>query len=432
MCFVIAGIIAVMVLLVWGFSTGGGALFFSLLLSGAIVLVFYLVAREPESGGAAGESGNVFSSGRAADLTGLSRPSFERPGPPPSLEKAVAECGSAYNLMALLARLSPDSRPFLKEQAAGFKNRKARLSMISDCIGNTSSGTGLKACVRDLEELIGLPGKEAGALKKAADDLEKNGGRLNALYNDAVAAAGRNELDAAYKNLLLLGDFKDSKTRLQKLRPRLLARGQTVLLGRYPQSAGGAEAPIEWIVLKKDGCRALLISRFVIDCMPFNESREKTDWKRCTLRRRLNDTFFNTAFSEAEKELVLSSRIENPENPLYLTPGGGETTDRVFLLSVPEAEIYFGGSNARLTSYTPYALSRCDPNDHVGGRGYWWLRTPGNFPVNNTFVAGEASRLVLVATGEVLGSYSEGECVLIGFTVDHRGVGVRPAVWIEV
>ena len=51
--------------------------------------------------------------------------------------------------------------------------------------------------------------------------------------------------------------------------------------------------------------------------------------------------------------------LENPNNPEYGTPGGNNTKDRVFLLSIDEADRFFKNNNDRA----------------IGSA--WWLRSPG-------------------------------------------------------
>ena len=67
--------------------------------------------------------------------------------------------------------------------------------------------------------------------------------------------------------------------------------GDIITIGRYPQNDDDPE-PIEWIVLQKDGKRAFLLSRYVLDAIPYEESHDKVTWEECTLRAWLNDDFY--------------------------------------------------------------------------------------------------------------------------------------------
>ena len=75
----------------------------------------------------------------------------------------------------------------------------------------------------------------------------------------------------------------------------------------------------------------------------------------------------------------MTSTVENSDNLEYGIKGGNDTKDKVFLLSLGEAERYFSSDVARVCTPTRYALSKnkgiVDEED--GGGCLWWLRSPG-------------------------------------------------------
>ena len=80
--------------------------------------------------------------------------------------------------------------------------------------------------------------------------------------------------------------------------------GGYISFGHYEQDndlENGKEA-IEWLVLAKEGDRILVISKYALDCQPYNAVLEKVTWETCTLRKWLNDDFLYTAFSEEEQK----------------------------------------------------------------------------------------------------------------------------------
>ena len=94
-------------------------------------------------------------------------------------------------------------------------------------------------------------------------------------------------------------------------------------------------------------------------------------WEDCTLRKWMNGKFYQDAFNEDEKKLILKSVLENKAIKSYNRADGNNTEDNVFLLSVEEAEKYFGhrmGDNA-----LNRVLGRPD-----GEIEHWFLRNPGN------------------------------------------------------
>lgn len=194
---------------------------------------------------------------------------------------------------------------------------------------------------------------------------------------------------------------------------------ETVLFGSYEQDgdAANGKEPIEWLVLDRDGDKALLLSKYALDhqsFMPFYEPvTEPFTWESCSLRQWLNSTFLNAAFSAEEQRQLLTTTVitapggrKGSENPFT-------TEDRVFLLSDTEVYAYFSSEAATVTDYTAYALSE-DPwagNATAPAPAIWWLRTTdgGNHP-DSVYTRG--------GVGEGARSY-EGEYV-------------RPAIWVDM
>ncbi len=187
--------------------------------------------------------------------------------------------------------------------------------------------------------------------------------------------------------------------------------GRTITFGRYEQGSG--KAPIEWQVLVREGKKALLISKYVLDARAYNKDYVGITWANCTLRSWLNGEFLQAAFNAEEQKKILQSSIQNPNNPSYGTNGGSSTTDRLFLLSIDEVKKYFSSDSARLGQPTAYAKSRGVDVDS-SGNAWWWLRSPGYFTDFAAHVSND-------------GGINEcGHCV-----DDERG-GARPALWINL
>ena len=137
------------------------------------------------------------------------------------------------------------------------------------------------------------------------------------------------------------------------------AVGNYVIFGNYPQTNDGNDnSPIEWLVLESDRETALLISRYALDCKPYNTEFVDTTWEQCTLRGWLNNAFYNRAFSTEEKQYILQSDVSADKNPEYSTNPGNATKDNVFLLSIVEANKYFKSDDARKCAPTDYAIQQ--------------------------------------------------------------------------
>ena len=190
--------------------------------------------------------------------------------------------------------------------------------------------------------------------------------------------------------------------------------GDVITFGSYEQdgnSANGKEA-IEWLVLQKTEDRVLVISNYVLDSQKFHNSSKNALWESCALREWLNDTFLKDAFSEDELKYIPEAAVTADKNPNYDSDPGSDTRDRVFLLSILEAEKCFSSDAARRGLPTAYTISK-GVNVSKDGYCWWWLRTPG---------ASSARIACVNASGS---AFSGSPC-----TSQDRGV--RPALWISL
>ena len=185
--------------------------------------------------------------------------------------------------------------------------------------------------------------------------------------------------------------------------------------GRYPQGAKGEVEPLRWRVLAVDekGKKALLVTEKLIDCCRYHNKSEDITWEGCDLRIWLNGNFLNSAFSEEESAKIGLTNNNNPDNPRYEIHGGNPTVDRVFLLSIDEAEKYFHRKRDRVAKVTKYAINQGSDFDEKG-MGCWWLRSPG-------FNRGLAAYVSSV-----------GGVHWRGYRVHNVDVAVRPALWLNL
>ena len=162
-----------------------------------------------------------------------------------------------------------------------------------------------------------------------------------------------------------------------------------VEFGSYLLEEDGTKRPIKWVVLKQDGNKALLISAYGLDAKLYNEEFKYVTWEACALRRWLYEDFYNAAFTEDEKKRIIATNVKNSDNPEYNTSGGNNTEDRIFLLSIDEAEKYLTESERRLIP-TPYAAKQGEWQGN-NGNCWWWLRSPGISPYGAACVDDEGS-----------------------------------------
>ncbi len=186
----------------------------------------------------------------------------------------------------------------------------------------------------------------------------------------------------------------------------LLYPGDLFYFGSYEQDEvkeNGTET-ITWLVLEADEHYALIISLYGLDAVLYQSGYEDVDWESCELRSWMNDTFYEDAFTQEEKGVILLASLDNSNAREACTmwrnmKEGNDTEDYVFALSCRQAEEIFGHKRGYSNGYNlTYLLgaSKCEPTPYAVSRGgkpdnkgycYWWLRSPSNVQFKALFVS---------------------------------------------
>lgn len=145
-------------------------------------------------------------------------------------------------------------------------------------------------------------------------------------------------------------------------------KGDIIEFGTYNDKA------IKWQILEANGSEIVVITKDCIFVKAYNEEYKNVTWETCTLRTWLNDNFYNDAFSDEEKSHIAEVTNSNSDNIKFGTDGGKNTTDKVYLLSLDEAETYFSSDDDRIADYNGESM-------------WWWLRSPGPYQHNAAIVA---------------------------------------------
>lgn len=260
---------------------------------------------------------------------------------------------------------------------------------------------------------------EAIAIFTELDDYKDSEDQIDQCnYNKALQLMKNKEYDKAIIKFKELDGYKDSKDQIGQCRDKLLKTakvGDYVYFGSYEQdndTTNGKEY-IKWLVLEKKDNKLLVISKYALDCQPYNEVYKSVTWETCTLRKWLNDEFINEAFSKEEQAYIPTITVPAHKNPEYDTDPGKATKDKVFLLSAVEAEKYFTSDKERKCKATYYAEAKgasVMSNRYSG----WLLRSPGDY-----------------SRGCCRVNY--GGCVYYRlYYVSLSSFGVRPALWINL
>lgn len=181
----------------------------------------------------------------------------------------------------------------------------------------------------------------------------------------------------------------------------------TVKFGSYQQFKDEYgiynKEPVEWILLYRDDYNAYLMSKYVIDSLPYNTERPifvrgsnvydsnphdlASDWKHSTLRKWMNDTMYNELFSNEEKSLIKTTYLDNTfvKDYEHYVIDGNHTEDKIYILNEEELFHFLGKggidedeSKLKATKGTDYAIKNRNLfvaiNDWYKEYADYWLR----------------------------------------------------------
>ena len=204
-----------------------------------------------------------------------------------------------------------------------------------------------------------------------------------------------------------------------------------------------SKEPIKWRVLSVEGDKALLLADQILDFQKYNETNAKVTWETCSLRSWLNgydaesnvsnisyiaDSFLGSAFSQTEKDAILSANLANADNSEKGTEGGNDTTDYVFLLSLADVvnttygfeSVKTQQDNARRATNTAFSKERGAYHSYkieFYANGNWWLRSPGS---NSYYGANVYNSGFVSSQGGIINNS------------DKLGNAIRPALYLDL
>ncbi len=204
--------------------------------------------------------------------------------------------------------------------------------------------------------------------------------------------------------------------------------------------------PIMWRILSQNGNDAFIVADKVLDAQQYNTEKVDTTWETSYMRSWMNDVFLNNAFSKSEQDAIITTKVKTKNTYHYNTPGGNDTLDKVFLLSVDDirnTKYGFCSSDYEEHSYIDeknqvydYAIRK------IGtpfARAYGFETEYGHAATGTGyFVYGEDEyrEWCLRSTGQyatkVAVNYTNGWCDWFGRKVEDPSFGVCPAMHIDL
>lgn len=176
-------------------------------------------------------------------------------------------------------------------------------------------------------------------------------------YLEAKNRMNQSEYIKAYELLEEIKAFRDSASLAEEIYPKYIkqkrleelgnkSEGEYITFGSYEQDGNieNGKEPIEWIVIKDAyGTGLYLVSRYVLDYKQLSSS-EISNWRDSDLRKWLNNSFYSTAFTPIEQEMIEESVAAGAES-------------KVSLLSADKHRIFLSDKTQKIGIPTPYAIS---------------------------------------------------------------------------
>ena len=190
--------------------------------------------------------------------------------------------------------------------------------------------------------------------------------------------------------------------------------------------------PIVWKILDRDltNGNVLIHCDMLIDAQPYqsgevSEGKYKNNYELSTIRKWLNETFYNTAFNDMQKNIILETQVVNDAESAGLESEEfvcDNTNDKIFLLSFKEAKTYYSTLPLLRRKPTDYAFSQgvfvadskfTPEYPQYWGYGFWWLRSPHPKNADQVYVV-------------------KHDGMMMGDDVDFTEDAVLPALWIKL
>lgn len=178
----------------------------------------------------------------------------------------------------------------------------------------------------------------------------------------------------------------------------------TIMFGEYEQDGNyeNGKEPIEWIVIAQDDSRRLLVSKYILDYLAYEEEYTKFEgyaegntfhvtniikknpnnpnlpWDICSLRSWLNNDFYSSSFSADERRKILNAQHIEWHGYSFGVTEYSTYSDYVFIPS-PRCHTIINTITDDYVENTPYSRGVAAENGMSvdEAKGYW---------INDTFV----------------------------------------------
>ncbi len=164
--------------------------------------------------------------------------------------------------------------------------------------------------------------------------------------------------------------------------------------------------PIVWRILESDNDTYKVISEYILDLSCYSNASSSSNWnnyKNSQIRKFLNDEFYNSAFNNNEKTLIIDTEVDNSVSTADSLENSyvcENTFDKIYLLSYQDVinpEYGFAGPNetdySKIAEATDYAKGNDLLTTFFNHRTSWWIRTPYSADANEAYYISNVGRI---------------------------------------
>lgn len=168
--------------------------------------------------------------------------------------------------------------------------------------------------------------------------------------------------------------------------------------------------PISWTILSEDTANetAVILCDMIIDSQAFDTSDSSNSYIQSTIRKWLNNDFYNIGFTSLQKNIIISSIVNDEKLDNVIA------NDNIFLLSTFDLENNSYGLTDIMLQKNVSDYSRVQGANIDDEKGVWWLKSPYAFF--------DTATSVVSFTGGIGG----------GSVVSNTSIGVVPVLRIKL
>lgn len=220
----------------------------------------------------------------------------------------------------------------------------------------------------------------------------------------------------------------------------------TIFFGHYENDndSNNGKEPIEWIILENQDDKLLLLSKYIIDAVKYNDQNRNVDFYNSSIRNWLNTTFYNESFDDEERNAIIRRHCSNEninEDTILRNKGVSDecksSDDLVSLISYREIIKYFGKIDNKqndqfhnrkiLAKATPFARTEKDMYGTAIDieKSSVWYKGCSPYWLRSTFSISNASFTNLASIVDLDGTVS--------YKINNDlSIGLRPIIQIDL